>query len=115
MDRQTILRRQMAALQSRHDAGLTDKMIGHALGRDAGTIGNWRTGATELKVADMLALDALFSAMGDYLFVEHVCGELAARRRVRAQQLEREARELRGQAELFAGADDAAVKHAARG
>jgi len=99
VNREVLRQRQMQALQTRHDAGLTDKVIGKAIWRDPDTIGNWRLGKTEMKIGDLIALDNFFCAMGDFQFIEAVCGELAARRRMKAKQLERQAAALHEQAE----------------
>lgn len=109
VNREVLRSRQMAALQSRCDAGLTDKVIARAVGRDPDTIGNWRLGKTEMKVGDLIALDNFFASMGDWMFLEHVCGELAVRRRRRADQLEREAERLRKGADFFGGTMQGAV------
>jgi hypothetical protein len=101
VNREVLRSKQMAALQSRHDAGLTDKIIARAIGRDPDTIGNWRLGKTEMKIGDLIALDNFFASMGDWMFLEHVCGELAVRRRLRADQLEREVARLRQSANYF--------------
>lgn len=101
VNREVLRSRQMTALQSRADAGLTDKVIARAIDRHPDTVGNWRTGKTLMDVGDMIALDNFFASMGDWMFVEHVCGELAVRRRKRAEQLEREAARLRQGADFF--------------
>ena len=105
VNREVLRQRQMQALQSRADAGLTDKVIARAITRHPDTVGNWRTGKTMMDVGDMLALDNFFSAMGDWMFLEAVCGELAVRRRQRAEQLEREAARLRQAADFFSEAE----------
>ena len=97
--------RQMRALQSRHDRGITDKVIARHIGRHPDTVGNWRTGVTILKGPDIVALDNMFASMGDWMFVEHVCGELAVRRRLRADQLEAQAARLRKSADFFGDAE----------
>lgn len=99
MDKEVLRQRQMAALQSRNDAGITDKMIARAIQRCPDTVGNWRLGKTELKIGDMMALDHFFSSMGDWQFVEQVCGELAVRRRLHAKQLQDKAERMLRQAE----------------
>ena len=91
----------MNALQSRCDAGLTDKVIARAIGRSEDTIGNWRLGKTEMKVGDLMALDNFFASMNDWMFLEHVCGEVSVRRRMRAEQMERAAARLRQSADFF--------------
>jgi hypothetical protein len=101
MDREELRSRQMQALQSRHAAGLTDKVIARAIDRHPDTIGNWRLGVTFMSVADMMALDEFFSSMGDWAFVETVCGELALRRRLHAHQLEQRAKQLRDTAAML--------------
>lgn len=109
MSKEATRVRQMAALQSRHDAGITDKMIGHAIGRHPDTVGNWRTGRTLMDVADLMLLDNLFASMGDWMFLEAVCGELAVRRRRRAQQLRQQAQSLEAQADFFAAEPESNV------
>lgn len=106
VNREVLRSRQMAALQSRCDAGLTDKMIARAIDRDPDTVGNWRTGKTEMKIGDLIALDNFFSSMGDWMFLEAVCGELAVRRHKRAEQLEQQAQALRRSAQ-FLGSEGA--------
>lgn len=108
MNREILRSRQMAALQSRHHAGLTDKVIARAIGRDPDTVGNWRLGKTEMKIGDLIALDNFFASMGDWMFIEHVCGEVAVRRRKRAEQLEKQAAQLRQSADFFAAEGAAA-------
>lgn len=99
MNTEVLRQRQMAALQSRNDAGITDKVIGRAIGRHPDTVGNWRLGKTELKIGDLIALDHFFSSMGDWQFVEQVCGESAVRRRLHAKQLQEKAERMLRQAE----------------
>lgn len=101
VNREVLRQKQMDALQSRHDAGLTDKIVARAIGRDPDTIGNWRLGKTEMKVGDLMALDNFFASMGDWMFLEHVCGEISVRRRLRAEQMERAAARLRQSADFF--------------
>jgi hypothetical protein len=99
MNKEVLRQRQMSALQSRNDAGLTDKVIARAIARHPDTVGNWRTGKTELKIGDLIALDHFFSSIGDWQFVEQVCGELAVRRRLHAKQLQEKAERMLKQAE----------------
>lgn len=108
MNREVLRQRQMNALQSRCDAGLTDKIIARAIGRSEDTIGNWRLGKTEMKIGDLMALDNFFASMNDWMFLERVCGEVSVRRRMRADQMERAAARLRQSADFF-GSDLASM------
>ena len=98
MNREELRSRRMRALQRRHDAGLTDKIIGRAIGRHPDTVANWRTGNTDLSIGDMLALDEFFSSLNDFGLIADVCGDLAARRRQRADQLRQPAAQLEASA-----------------
>lgn len=109
MNKEVLRQRQMAALQVRNDAGITDKVIGRAIDRHPDTVGNWRTGKTELKIGDLIALDHFFSSMGDWQFVEQVCGELAVRRRLHAKQLQDKAERMLKQAQWIEDAEGAAA------
>jgi hypothetical protein len=101
VNREVLRSKIMRALQSRHDAGLTDKVIGRAIGRHPDTVGNWRLGLTEMQIGDLIALDNFFASMGDWGFVEAVMGDLAVRRRLRAQQLREQAAQLDQAAEMM--------------
>lgn len=103
VQREILINRQMRALQSRHDRGLTDKIVARAIDRHPATVGNWRTGVTEMGIGDMAALDDFFSSLGDWMFIEHLFGDLAVRRKLRAQQLEEQARQLRESAAFLQG------------
>jgi transposase-like protein len=99
MNKEVLRQRQMNALQSRNDAGITDKVIARAIDCHPDTVGNWRRGITEMKIGDLIALDHFFSSMGDWQFVEQVCGELAVRRRHHAMQLKAKAERMLEQAQ----------------
>lgn len=103
LNKEHLRQRQMAAMQLRHDRGLTDKMIAYAIGVHPDTVGNWRTGVSEIPVSGLLALEALFASMQDWGFLDAVCGSLAARRRQRAAKLLSEAHKLIESAELLEG------------
>lgn len=101
VNRAAIRARQMAALQTRHTAGLTDKVIGRAIERHPETVGNWRLGLTEMGAGDLIALEEFFASPGDFSFIEQMCGDLAARRRARAAQLQAQAAKLLESAALL--------------
>ena len=88
--------RQARALQRRLAmTGLTMKQIAYATGVHADTIMNWSYGRTTMNGAALMAIDEFFCALGDWTFFEEIYGGLATRRRFHADQLERQARQLR--------------------
>jgi hypothetical protein len=101
VNKEVLRHKVMRALQSRHDSGITDKVVARAIDRHPDTVGNWRLGITEMQIGDLIALDNFFASMGDWGFVEAIMGELAVRRRLRAQQLREQAAQLEQTAELM--------------
>ena len=54
---------------ARVNAGLTQVEAARAVGRNKQTIINWETGATEIRVSDLMALSELYGIPLEYLEV----------------------------------------------
>ncbi len=93
-------RRQAAALSRRlfPNTNLRLKDVAYAIGAHPDSIGNWLRGHTTLDGPSIEALDQFFVGAGDYGFIAELFGDLAVRRLMKADALEREAAEMRASA-----------------
>lgn len=74
---------------------LTTKEIAYALGVDSDTFLNWSKGEGTINGASIEALDRFFCAHGYFALIEDIYGDLFRLRRQRADELEKQAAQLR--------------------
>ncbi len=104
MKREDFRDRQRRALQRRLDStGLTAKQVAYAIGIHADTFLNWANGYSTMNGAAIEAVDEFFQSLGDWNFIAEIYGDLGVRRRMRAEQLEKQARQLREDAAWLSG------------
>src|SRR3546814_10440719 len=86
------------------DMGVTAKMLANALDNHPDTVSGWANGTYTMCGASVAAVDQFFQSRGDWTFFEEIYGDVAERRIQQAQQLERQAQQLRATANALGAA-----------